>query len=681
MVRRELKNFELVYEGGRCSCTTPFTVGSVLSAEGVDINSYRGRVSLENMIYVDDAALAMKNFYLRVRGIAIPADIYIGERLICHADGITPVYNIDVAGLFEKGDNLLSIRFDITDMDAVCLAGLASPIEILRFSSAIIKDMTVTQEHGGEGVKLNVSLDLIGDPQSVRAVATLHSPVGQMYFAGLTKGSGCVNVTDPLYWWPIGQGVQNIYRLTVNLYGEENIEDSIEVRLGLRSSVPGENGAVVINGFSMLPMGALYIPEQESNPTLRKEKTEHYVRSAAMSNYNCLTIPLGAHTPSERFFELCDSYGIMVIEEHTLAEILDGSMAESLRKRADHPSLCLVEIIDPMISDGHRESIAAVLPNLSFRLLESAPEYLGLPALPSMSTICEVIPEGERTLFSHSIEAIAEEGAIRDMLLSGADRYPYPSDLSAFAYASAMASAHKVGDAIKESRLSLGKSGRAVFNRLSDPRMAISVSAIDSKGRWKPLQYYSARHFAPIALYADIDNGVVRFSASSQRRIDCIGSLEYRIADGYNKTIYKSSLPVEIAATTSSVIHTADIGEYIKGHEREYYLEFYIMEGSVAIGRKTLLFVPEKHFSFKKPKIKSVVSGQDRNFSLTMTADCFVKDMEIGLKGVDAVFEDNYFDVTSEAPIKINFTVSGGRDTAFRLKDVLEMRSVVDLIK
>ena len=55
--------------------------------------------------------------------------------------------------------------------------------------------------------------------------------------------------------------------------------------------------------------------------------------------------------------------------------------------------------------------------------------------------------------------------------------------------------------------------------------------------------------------------------------------------------------------------------------------------------------------------------------------------MEINFDGVDAVFDDNYFDLTSEAPVKINFTVTGGMETAYHLKDVLEMKSVFDLNK
>ena len=306
-------------------------------------------------------------------------------------------------------------------------------------------------------------------------------------------------------------------------------------------------------------------------------------------------------------------------------------------------------------------------------------DYVSAPSLPSMKTIRTAIPESERTLFSKSIEAITAPEDMRSMLFAVANRYPYPRDLSSFAYASALAAANTVGRSVRGSRISMGTSGRAVFNRLGDPTIAVSGSAIDAKSRWKPLQYYSSRHFESVKVYADMEEGSVIFSASNLRKFDFIGSLEYRIADASNYTIYKSSEPCDISALSSTRISTRDISEYIKGHESEYYLEYYLKEGSNVLSKTCLLFLPEKHFDFKKPKIKVVISGEDRRFSITLSSDVFVKDIEIGFDGIDVVLDNNYIDITSDAPIKIGFTVLGSSETAYRLKDALQLFSVYDL--
>lgn len=675
MVRREIRKFELILESASYECQVPCSVKSVLSAAGVDPECLGSAVRFESVIQVDDVALAMKNFYIRIKDISMPARVYIGDTLVCKIDGLTPVYNVDLSGMLSHGDNILSIRFDSVDGD-IYYAGLPSAVELIRFSSAIIDRVNLTQTHEDSGVTVGIDLDLIGDAGSVRAVATLISSAGQIYYAGLTKGQGTIRVKDPLYWWPKGLGVQNIYRLTVTLYGESDIEDSAEIRLGFRTSTPTECGNLVINNVETVPMGAVYIPDGDPDINSSDRRANAAVTSASMSNCNCLIIPLGAPTPTEKFYELCDVHGITVIEEHLK---LDEATIASLRHRANHPSLCLIDLIGEGDRCDEINMLHEVIPELQVREISEKPWYIGKPSLPSMKTIRTAVAEDERSLFSHSIEAISEPGAICDMLLSVADRYPYPHDLSAFAYASALAAAHNVGETVKESRLSRGKSGRAVFYRLSDLDMTVSPSAIDCRGRWKPLQYYSQRHFEPVALYADYDGREVSFSVSSQRRDKCIGTLEYRISDASNNTVFTDSTPCEIGPMESKQLHSVKIDEYIKGHEREYYLEYYIKEGSFVLSRKTLLFVPEKHFIFKKPKLKAVVSGQDRRFSLTLSSDVFVKDMEISFDGVDVVFDDNYFDMTSEAPVKISFTVTGGMETTYHLKDVLEMRSVYDL--
>lgn len=675
MVRREIKNFEICIGSEKYSATVPFTLRSASDAEGVLADNI-GEVRLESDIYVDDVALSMRNFYLRFRDISSPAKVYIGEHLIGELDGQSRVYNLSVGGLMAKGNNRLSIRISASEVSDISLVGMRCPVEILRFSGAIINKISTGLKFEGGEVNIGITLDLIGDASRTRAVATLHSSTGQLYYAGLTAGCGSITVKDPLLWWPRGQGVQNLYRLTVSLYGEGDVEDSMEIRLGLRTASAAEGGNILVNGQSIIPLGATYIPDGSPDTSAAERSAAELVTAAAMVGYNCLVIPDGAPTPTDKFYELCDIHGIMVIEEHST---LDGYDIAALSDRASHPSLVLVDLV----GDGDRRdrlpAIREAVPDLSVRIPDERQEYLGLPSLPSMKTVRAAVPEDERSLFSHSIEAIAEEGAICNMLLSVAERYPYPKDLSAFAYASALASANKVGETIKRSRTSGGLRGRGVFSRLNDSTMAISPSAIDCRGRWKPLHYYSAGYFAPVALYADLSQGAVSFSASSQRRTALVGNLEYRIADSANFTVYKDSVSCQLEGMSYARLHTAEIGEYIAGHEREYYLEYTLKEGSSVVSRGVMLFVPEKHFKFKRPKIKAVITGQDRRFSITLASDVFVKDMELSFDGIDAVFSDNYFDITSDAPVRIDFTLTGGAESAYRLKDALEMRSVVDI--
>lgn len=678
MVRREILKFELVTEGGRYPCTVPFSVRDVLLKNGISTADFSGEVRLESELFVPETALAMKNFFLRFRGVTKPCDVYIGDSRIGECDGCSPSVNLNAAGYAVKGNNTLSIRFKDCGGDELLHAGLSMPVEILRFSGAIIDRVCLTQTHLENEVNIGISLDLIGNQNAVRAVATLVSSTGQIYYAGLTGGVGSISVKDPLFWWPRGLGVQNLYRLSVNLYGESDIEDSAEMRIGLRAvSSPIASGeSIMIGDLRVLPMGATYLSDDSPDPEFLRGREEAAVNAAATSGYNCLVLPAESPRPTDKFYELCDLNGIMVIEEHK--ELNPGSVRR-LRERAAHPSLVMVELAGISEPDEIKAELEKQLPDLILRTVPAAEEYVKSPSIPSLKSIRRDIPEIERTLFSHSVEAIAEDGAIRDMLLSVAEKYPYPGDFASFAYASALAAANKVGEAIRDARLADGKAGKAVFSRLCDSVLTISSSAIDHRGRWKPLQYHAAKMFAPARLYATSVGSDVRFYAVNHRRTLLSAVMEYRIIDRDNRVIYDGARQVELSAMSADSLFGVDFSEYVEGHEREYYLEYRLKEGNSTLSRDVLLFVPEKHFEFKKPDIQSVIKGEGGRFSITMSADCFVKDLEIDFDGIDARFSDNYIDLTSDAPVRIEFTLMDDAYTAANLKEALSLRSVADL--
>lgn len=677
MVRREILKFELVTEEGRYPCTVPFSIRDVLLANGASTD-LSGEVRLESELLVPDSALAMKNFYLRFRGVTQHAEVYIGNNKLGECDGSAPVVNLSAAGQAEKGSNTLSIRFTRWDNDDVLHAGLSTPVEILRFSGAIIDRVGLTQTHLDGEVSLGISLDLIGNSSAVRAVATLVSSTGQIYYAGLTGGKGSISVKDPLYWWPRGLGVQNLYKLSVTIYGETDIEDSAEMRIGLRrvaNPISGDD-TVMIGDVRLLPMGATYVCDDNPDPKILGARAEAAVSAAAAAGYNCIVLPSESPRPTDRFYEMCDAQGIMIIEEHTA---LNEGVIRRLRERATHPSLIMVELIGFDEPDEVRALLEGELPDLIIHTRPTAERYVTAPSIPSLKSIRRDIPEGERSLFSHSIEAIAEDGAIRDMLLSVAERYPYPGDFASFAYASALASANKVGEVIRDARLADGKAGRAVFSRLCDNLLTISSSAIDHRGRWKPLQHYCARIFAPARLYATSIGADVRFYGVNHRRNLLSAVMEYRILDNDNRVIYDGARQVELSAMSADSLFSVDFSEYVDGHEREYYLEYRLKEGSSILSRDVLLFRPEKHFDFKRPDIHSSITGEGGKFSITLSADCFVKDLEIDFDGIDVRFSDNYIDLTSDAPVRIEFTTQDNAYTIANLKDALILRSVADL--
>lgn len=703
MVKREIKEFGIQVGGLGFNADVPMTLNSVLLNHGLmpddsnddlkinfnifaddfkfDYHNLKGEVDFWGEVLVDTATISSRHAFLRLRDIKQPARVYLNDIFIGSVDGERPVYTFSVSGRLSQGLNRVSIRFNLDECGERGLVGIFTPPEILRFADAIIDKVHLEQTHDGGKVNLAIRVDTLGSSENVRAVATLVSSSGQIYYAGLTRGKGSILISDPLYWWPKGYGVQNLYKLTVNLYGEVEVEDSVEMKIGLRTvmtSKTADGSTLLIGGERFLPMGATYVADSDPDINTYLKKEEASVTSASMAGYNTLVLPADAPRPTDHFFELCDIHGIVVIDEIRGAS--DGAL-DRVARLSHHASYGILDVVGADNIEEIAERLNDIAPNLEFSLLDEPTKYISAPSLPSEKTLRTVVPAGERNLFSKSVEALAEGDAIGDMLLSVAKNYPYPNSLSDFAYASALAAAKRVGEKIKECRMSLGASGRAVFERLSDSAVAISPSAIDSFARWKPLQYYSRRHFSEVALYAEKTPSGILFSVSNERRTDFIGTIEYRVANSSNITIYKNSEACEFSAMTARKLFTRDLSEYINGHERDYYLEYYLKEGSSIVSHGTMLFVPEKHFKFEEANIKAEIVGSDRRFSLTLSSDKFAKDVEIDFIDTDAVLSDNYIDLTGDAPVKISITVTGGIETAYHLNDALRIRSVRDLIE
>ena len=124
-----------------------------------------------------------------------------------------------------------------------------------------------------------------------------------------------------------------------------------------------------------------------------------------------------------------------------------------------------------------------------------------------------------------------------------------------------------------------------------------------------------------------------------------------------------------------------DFGEFLIGNEDRYYLECYLKDQLGTYARTTTLFVPEKHFKFKDPKISYEIVGSERRFSITLNASAFAGAVEISFDGHDAVLYDNYFDMTSGAPLRVSFTLTDGASTAEELSKQIKIRSIYDLMK
>ena len=161
-----------------------------------------------------------------------------------------------------------------------------------------------------------------------------------------------LNISNPRLWWPKNKGEQNLYTLQLTLTNLSNhLSDSLQTRFGIREVIatretPDKSKMFVVNGHKIFVRGNNWIPEAMLRTDDSRMETE--LAYTDQCGINLLRLWGGGIAESDRFYELCDEYGIMVWQEfwmtgdtrHPLDESLYLANVESTVKRIrNHPSI------------------------------------------------------------------------------------------------------------------------------------------------------------------------------------------------------------------------------------------------------------------------------------------------------------------------------------------------------
>ena len=161
-------------------------------------------------------------------------------------------------------------------------------------------------------------------------------------------------------------------------------------------------------------------------------------------------------------------------------------------------------------------------------------------------------PEDRTSIFTPVILAHQknDEGnsIIHDYLLRD---YAEPKDFASFLYVSQVLRAEGIKIGAEHFRRSRPETMGSIFWQLNDCWLA-SWSSIDYYGRWKALQYYARRFYAPILVSPHLEDGSVKVYVVSDktdaqvRRFGCLMDFD-------GKVLLEESLPIDVTPLASKV--------------------------------------------------------------------------------------------------------------------------------
>lgn len=367
----------------------------------------------ETKFHLDPALADKDSIELVFDGLDTYADVFVNDSLVLRADNMFRRWAVPVAALLKPEGNKLKVFFhsplkvDLAKFDATGLpypypasndyshlggmfdktvsvfarkagyhygwdwgprlvtSGIWRPVYLRAWSGPRIEDVGIrTLSISPQKarmlalVEINSDAEIAGCRVSVGEAGELSSRR-----VDLRKGRNTIEipfeVKNPRLWWCNGMGSPETYDFRVALTAGIDTVDTASVRTGIRTvelvreeDADGRSFYFRLNGVPVFAKGANFIPCDSFLPRVSDETYRRTVQDAADANMNMLRVWGGGVYEDDRFYNLCDSLGIMVWQDFMFACAMypaEGALLDNIRLEArdnvrrlrNHPSIAL----------------------------------------------------------------------------------------------------------------------------------------------------------------------------------------------------------------------------------------------------------------------------------------------------------------------------------------------------
>jgi beta-mannosidase len=287
-------------------------------------------------------------------------------------------------------------------------------------------------------------------------------------------------------------------------------------------------------------------------------------------------------------------------------------------------------------------------------------EY-GFQSFPEMRTVESfTLPEDRNGIFTAVMLAHQKNNEGNSIIQDYIARdYPKPKDFASFLYVSQVLQAEGIKIGAEHFRRSRPQTMGSIFWQLNDCWPVASWSSIDYFGRWKALQYYARRFYAPILVSPHVEDGALKVYIVSDKTQAEQGTLRLRLMDFQGNVLLDKTQSVEIAPQSSNVAiawpldKLTDVG--VADAARVIAVANLIVDG-LEISRNLTYLVPVKNVQLPQAPLTAQFSGENGSFKIRITSPVLARDIYLSFGDLDAKVSDNYFDLLPGETVMIIVT-------------------------
>lgn len=757
------------------------------------------------------ALLNRKNIELVFEGLDTCAQVYLNGQRVLTSDNMFRTYRVDAKPYLKSGANMLRVLFPspIGCADKIAakdpwrpetrtpakdyirqagyeygwdwgpryvLSGIWQPVRLEAWNTARISDLHVRQmdvsaqvAHLLAQVEVNASADTaatVDVSYSLNGKAVHLSQTTQLH-PGVNHVDLPITVDHPALWYPAGYGAQPMYAFHADIKTGGAIQDTRDVKTGLRSVVlrrePDQWGRTfefVVNGIPVFAKGANVIPFDSFPNRVTDAQMRQVLQSTKDANMNMVRVWGGGYYPPDSFFEMTDEMGIMVWQDfmfgnpwmpgtYSFKQNMAAEATDQLLRLRNHPSLVLwcgnneqesnygndsrgrtAEAKMQMWQDYLTE-FSGILPTLVARYSPETPywpstpsadyeetkdrnyvvledgddvagnyesgdthdysvwdspvskpkrpwsseldrhyrfisEY-GFQSIPDLKTLeAYTTPEDRvsvatKVMMAHQ-KAVAGPGTVNgfetmhDYLTQ---YYGQPKDLAALIYGTQVQQAEVMKLIAEHLRADRPHAMGSLYWQLNDCWPGISSSSIDYFGRWKALQYYARRFYAPVLVYPLVYKDNLSVAVISDKTAPLHGELRVRVMQFDGKVLYSKTEQVTVPALAATKYLDGPVSQFVKldgvSPNAAFVAAEFFVNGKLISSNMNYLGSPERP-PLPETHLETKLTGSNGSYTLRVSSKVLARSVYVSFGDTDATVSDNYFDIFPGDSAEIHIT-------------------------
>ena len=210
--------------------------------------------------------------------------------------------------------------------------GIWKDIRLEGYNEALLSEIHIRQDHSDGKVNLDIRAAIQQwGKTTLASVVCITTPDGETFekTAHIIDQETAilkVPIPNPQLWWPNGYGSQPLYKVEVSLIKSGDSSGEVldkhtytvglrKIELRQRQDQWGRSFSFVVNDVPIFVKGSNWIPADSFPTRITDQSLEGLIHSAAETHQNMLRVWGGGFYEEERFYDLCDRFGILVWQE------------------------------------------------------------------------------------------------------------------------------------------------------------------------------------------------------------------------------------------------------------------------------------------------------------------------------------------------------------------------------